>query len=69
MRVVASEIPPAKPKLDVDLVCAVLTNESCKIAVMQHRSVTAGVDRKQIDGCGGMDAGVVDCGDADLLIT
>ena len=63
MRAVASEIPLAKPKLDMDLVCAVLTSERCKIAVMQHRSVTAG------DGCDCMDGGVVDCGDADLLIT
>jgi hypothetical protein len=69
MRAVASEIPLAKPKLDMDLVCAVLTSERCKIAVMQHRSVTAGVDREQIDGCDCMDGGVVDCGDADLLIT
>jgi hypothetical protein len=68
MRVVASEMAPAKPQLDADLACAVLASESCKIALMHH-SVTARVDREQMEERDGMDAAVVDCGDADLLIT
>lgn len=68
MRVAASPISVARPQLDADLARAVLAGKSCKIAVMQHRSVTARVDREPIDGHDG-DAAVVDCGDADLLIT
>jgi hypothetical protein len=54
--------------MDADLARAVLAKESCRIVVVQHRSVTAGVDRKQMEGRDGMNAAVVDCGDADLLI-
>jgi hypothetical protein len=68
MRVIASQIPAARTQLDADLARAVLVSESCKIAVMQHRSVTARVDREQMEGCDGINAAVVDCGDADLLI-
>jgi hypothetical protein len=68
MRVVVSPTA-ARPKLDADLALAVLASESCKIAVMQHRSVIARIDLEPIDGRDGMDAAVVDCGDADLLIT
>ena len=69
MRVVASPTPAARPQLDADLARAVLCGASCKIAVMQHRSVTARVDREQMEERDGMNAAVVDCGDADLLIT
>ena len=69
MRVEASEMPSARPELDADLTCAVLASESCKVAVMQHRSVVTRFDRGGIDGRDGMDGAVVDCGDADLLIT
>jgi hypothetical protein len=69
MRVVASRVSVARPQLDADLARAVLCSESCKIAVMQHRSVTARVDREGMDGRDGTDTAVVDCGDADLLIT
>jgi hypothetical protein len=34
-------------RLDADLARAVLAGESCKIAVMQHRSVTARFDRER----------------------
>lgn len=68
MRVVASPMPAARPQLDADLARAVLASESCKVAVMQHRSVTTRVDRAQLDGRDGMGTAVVDCGDADLLI-
>lgn len=67
MPVLASPMSAARPQLDADLACAVLASESCRITVMQHRSVTARVDREPIDGRDG-DAAVVDCGDADLLI-
>jgi hypothetical protein len=69
MRVVESQTPAARPQLDADLTRTVLAVKSCKIAVMQHRSVTAGADRKQREGLVGTDGAVVDCGDADLLIT
>jgi len=72
MRVVASRVPVARPQVYADLARAVLCSESCKIAVIQHRSATARTDREGMygrDGRDGMDTAVVDCGDADLLIT
>jgi hypothetical protein len=69
MRVVACQMPAARPQLDADFACAVLADKRCKIAVIQHRPVTAGVDRQRMVGRDGMDGAVVDCGDADLLIT
>jgi hypothetical protein len=72
MGVVPPQIPAAGPQLDADLARAVLASESCKSAVMQHRSVTVRVDREQMEGHDGInaaDAAVVDCGDADLIIT
>jgi hypothetical protein len=69
MRVVTSQMPAARPQLDANFACAVLADKSCKIAVMQHCSRNAGVDREQVVARGGVDAVVVDCGDADLLIT
>lgn len=69
MRVVPSPPPAARPRLDVDLIRAVLASKSCKIAVIQHSSMAPPVDREQLDGRAGMDSAVVDCGDVDLLIT
>jgi hypothetical protein len=54
--------------MDADLARAVLAKESCRIVVVQHRSITAHVDREPMEGRDGMNAAVVDCGDADLLI-
>jgi hypothetical protein len=69
MRIVASKMPAAGAQLDADLARAVLAIKSCKVEVVQHRSVTISVDREQMEGRDGMDAAVVDCGDIDLLIT
>ena len=69
MRVGTSSMSPAGPQLDVDLARAVLASKSCKIAVMQHRSVTARIDREQMEERDRVNAAVIDCGDADLLIT
>ena len=69
MRVVATPMPAARQQMDVELARAVLANEGFKIKVMQHRSLTARVDREQVEGRDGITGAVVDCGDADLLIT
>jgi hypothetical protein len=69
MCVVESQTLAARPRLDADLTLDVLVDKSCKIAVMQHRCVTAGADQKSMDGRDGTDGAVVDCGDVDLLIT
>lgn len=69
MRVATSQMPAASPQLNADFACAVLADKRCKIAVIPHRCVTAGVDQEPMVGRGGTDAAVVDCGDADLLIT
>jgi hypothetical protein len=68
MCVVAFRTPAVRPRLDADLARAVLASEYCKITVREHRSVSARTDREQMEGRDGMDAAVVDCGDADLLI-
>jgi hypothetical protein len=69
VRVVASPIPTGRPQLDPHLVRAVLANESCRIAVIRHRSLIARSDDKEIEGRDGMNIAVVDCGDVELLIT
>jgi hypothetical protein len=46
MRVVVSPMSTARSQLDADLARAVLAGRSCKIAVIQHRSVTARADRE-----------------------
>ena len=68
MCVVASRLPAVRPKFDADRARAALASASCRITVMQHRSVTARTDREQMEEGDGADAPVVDCGDADLLI-
>ncbi|HEX4133963.1 MAG TPA: hypothetical protein VHY84_05005 [Bryobacteraceae bacterium] len=68
MHVVAYRTPAAGPRMDADVARAVLAKESCRIVVVQHRSVTARVDREQMEGRDDMNAAIVDCGDADLLI-
>jgi len=69
MRVVASPMPPGGPQLDADLARAVLAGGSCKVAVVQHRSGVAQVDREPTERRDDIGAAVVDCGDFDLLIT
>jgi len=65
--VIASLIAPARPRIDAELVRAVLASDSCKITFAQHYPVLARVDRVKTPG--GLDVAVVDCGDVDLLIT
>jgi len=65
--VIASLIAPARPRMDAELVRAVLASDSCKITFAQHYPALARVDRVKIPG--GIDVAVVDCGDVDLLIT
>ena len=69
MSVIAYPMPTARPQLDADLARAVLASRTCRIAIIQHRSVTARVDREQVEGRDGITGAIVDCGDADLLIT
>ena len=65
--VIASLIAPARPRMDAELVRAVLASDSCKITFAQHYPVLARVDRAKTPGA--IDVAVVDCGDVDLLIT
>ena len=65
--VIASLIAPARPRMDAELVRAVLASDSCKITFAQHYPVLTRVDRVKTPG--GIDVAVVDCGDVDLLIT
>ena len=69
MSVIAYPMPTARPQLDADLARAVLASRTCSIAAIQPRSVTARVDREQVEGRDGITGAIVDCGDADLLIT
>ena len=48
--VIASLIAPARPRMDAELVRAVLASDSCKITFAQHYPVLARVDRVKTPG-------------------